>query len=64
MVIGDRTFALPWRFPYIYDLGEIWQQHTGLPFVFAAWVTTKKLDPDFLEQFNEALAMGLDFIHN
>jgi chorismate dehydratase len=62
LVIGDRTFALPWRFPYIYDLGEIWQQHTGLPFVFAAWVTTKTLEPEFLTQFNEALAMGLDFI--
>jgi chorismate dehydratase len=62
LVIGDRTFPLHWRFPYIYDLGEIWQQHTGLPFVFAAWVTTKKLDDNFISQFNEALALGIDYI--
>jgi chorismate dehydratase len=62
LVIGDRTFPLHWKFQYIYDLGEIWQQHTGLPFVFAAWVTRKKLDPEFLSAFNEALALGLDYI--
>ncbi len=62
LVIGDRTFALNWRFPYVYDLGEIWQQHTGLPFVFAAWVTTKELDPNFISRFNEALALGIAYI--
>ncbi len=23
---------------YIYDLGELWHKHTGLPFVFALWI--------------------------
>lgn len=27
---------------YIYDLGELWHEHTGLPFVFALWVANKK----------------------
>jgi chorismate dehydratase len=26
---------------YVYDLGEIWYQWTGLPFVFALWLTTR-----------------------
>ncbi|MEW6602996.1 MAG: menaquinone biosynthesis protein, partial [Nitrospirota bacterium] len=27
---------------YIYDLGELWQKYTGLPFVYALWVVRKK----------------------
>ncbi|MDH4028649.1 MAG: menaquinone biosynthesis protein [Nitrospirota bacterium] len=27
---------------HIYDLGELWYEHTGLPFVFALWVIRKK----------------------
>jgi len=31
---------------YVYDLGEIWYQKTGLPFVFALWTARKRLyDP-------------------
>jgi chorismate dehydratase len=30
-----------------------------LPFVFAAWITTKDLTPEFIRQFNEANAFGL-----
>jgi chorismate dehydratase len=26
---------------YIYDLGELWQKHTGLPFTFALWIYRK-----------------------
>ncbi len=28
---------------YIYDLGELWFRHTGLPFVFALWIVKKKV---------------------
>lgn len=28
--------------PFIYDLGEIWHKHTGLPFVFALWIVRKE----------------------
>ncbi|MFZ4544128.1 MAG: menaquinone biosynthetic enzyme MqnA/MqnD family protein [Saprospiraceae bacterium] len=62
LVIGDRTFPLHDRFPYIYDLGEAWMNHRHLPFVFAAWVTCKKLAPEFIAEFSEALAIGLDSI--
>jgi chorismate dehydratase len=62
LVIGDRAFSLLYRYPYVYDLGAIWKQHTGLPFVFAAWVSNKKLDEGFLCAFNQANAYGLDHI--
>jgi chorismate dehydratase len=29
-------------FPHIYDLGDIWFKHTGLPFVFALWIARKQ----------------------
>lgn len=50
------------KYPYVYDLGEAWLQHTGLPFVFAAWVSTRPLDPAFIQRFNAALKTGLDYI--
>lgn len=59
LIIGDRTIGLPRRFPYVYDLGEAWTAWTGLPFVFAAWVSVKPLEPAFIERFNAALEMGL-----
>lgn len=62
LVIGDRTIGLDKRFPYVYDLAEIWKKHTGLPFVFAAWVSVKELDADFLAAFNEALKEGMDHL--
>lgn len=62
VVIGDKTIGLEDKYPYIYDLGAIWKQLTGLPFVFAAWVACKPIDPEFLELFNEAQSIGLDRI--
>ncbi|MEO0340453.1 MAG: menaquinone biosynthesis protein [Bacteroidota bacterium] len=63
LVIGDRTIGLEEQFAYVYDLGEIWEKHTGMPFVFAAWVSNRQLDKSFIEQFNAALAHGLDHIN-
>ena len=62
LVIGDRTIGLDARFPYVYDLGAAWEEYTGLPFVFAAWVSNRPLDPAFIEKFNKALAAGLAHI--
>lgn len=62
LVIGDRTIGLDQQFEYVYDLGEVWEKLTGLPFVFAAWVSTKPLPSDFVAAFNAALAQGLNAI--
>lgn len=59
VVIGDRALEQRTCTPFIYDLAEAWIAHTGLPFVFAAWVANKPLPPAFTTQFNEANALGL-----
>ena len=62
VVIGDKALELEGKFKYTYDLAEAWKSHTGLPFVFAAWVATKELEPAFINHFNEALAYGIEHI--
>jgi chorismate dehydratase len=59
LVIGDRALALRGRFPYVFDLGKVWKELTGLPFVFAAWVSNREFPPDFCRRFNEATSFGL-----
>ncbi|MFL5501245.1 MAG: menaquinone biosynthetic enzyme MqnA/MqnD family protein [Gemmatimonadaceae bacterium] len=45
LVIGDAALVLGSnhreRYPHVYDLGEIWKQWTGQPFVFAVWVAQR-----------------------
>ncbi|RYY29846.1 MAG: radical SAM protein, partial [Sphingobacteriaceae bacterium] len=48
------------QYKYVYDLAEIWQKMTGLPFVFAAWIANKPINPEFMKSFNQALKTGLD----
>lgn len=58
LVIGDRALEQRAGTPYIYDLGTAWKEFTGLPFVFAAWVSNKKLPDEFVDAFNTANASG------
>jgi len=62
LVIGDRALEQRKISTFIYDLGSDWRAITGLPFVFAAWVSTKKLSDEFINQFDAANAMGLQHI--
>lgn len=62
VVIGDRTFALNGTFKYEFDLAEEWKKMTGLPFVFAAWVTTSEIDKDFVTEFDKVLGDGVNHI--
>lgn len=62
LVIGDKAIGLEKKFKYTYDLAEEWRNFTGLPFVFAAWVSNQPLPTDFLRDFNAALALGLAHI--
>ena len=60
VVIGDRTFSLNGVYTYEYDLAEEWKKFTGLPFVFAAWVSTNEIDSQFISKFNLALKSGVE----
>lgn len=47
LVIGDKVVTEPTpaiRYPYQLDLGAQWKEHTGLPFVFAAWMSRQETD--------------------
>jgi chorismate dehydratase len=59
VVIGDRALEQRLLSPYIYDLAECWKALTGLPFVFAAWISNKPLDPAFIRDFDEANRQGI-----
>lgn len=59
LVIGDRALKQRKISPYIFDLGLEWKKFTGLPFVFAAWISNKKLNENFINHFNDANAFGL-----
>src|SRR5690606_8506523 len=64
VVIGDRALEQRKKSAYSYDLGEAWKLHTGLPFVFAAWVGYHTFDPAFVSAFNEANAFGLEHLED
>lgn len=56
LIIGDPAMRLRPRSPwdYRYDLGELWAEKTGLPFVFAAWIACRDKHRD-----DEAIARTL-----
>lgn len=43
LVIGDAALIQNWEesFEHVFDLGEIWNEMTGLPFVYAVWAIRK-----------------------
>ena len=59
LVIGDKALDQELKSSYIYDLSEAWRSLYGLPFVFAAWVSKKKLREEFITNFNAAQSQGI-----
>lgn len=59
VIIGDRALENLSKYPYVYDLGLAWKQHTGLPFVFAAWVANQPIPAAFMAAFDTANGYGL-----
>ncbi|HTD92245.1 MAG TPA: menaquinone biosynthesis protein [Chitinophagaceae bacterium] len=62
LVIGDRALEQRKISTFIYDLGSEWRSITGLPFVFAAWVSTRPLSETFIRSFDIANELGLTHI--
>lgn len=62
LVIGDRALEQRKISTFIYDLASEWRAITGLPFVFAAWISNKPLPAWFIQRFNEANGLGLKHI--
>ncbi|MDX9787354.1 MAG: menaquinone biosynthesis protein [Desulfobacterales bacterium] len=60
LVIGDTALRENWHdaFPYVWDLGDLWSELTGLPFVFAVWAVRKA----FAEKHPETVATVLNLL--
>jgi chorismate dehydratase len=60
LLIGDDALAQERQWPklHIYDLGDLWYRHTGLPFTFALWIVRKGCcveEPGLFEKFKQDL---------
>jgi chorismate dehydratase len=64
LLIGDKVVCeQPIGLPHQVDLGEVWKEHTGLPFVFAAWMARPGIDLGSLpQQLETAKRAGLAHI--
>ncbi|HEV3033038.1 MAG TPA: cyclic dehypoxanthinyl futalosine synthase, partial [Polyangia bacterium] len=60
LVIGDAGFAAAERHPHVVDLGEIWRETTGLPFVYAVWAgRPDALGADEIGILQQSLSEGM-----
>ena len=65
LVIGDNALKrLKKSNEAVVDLAKEWFEMTGLPFVFAAWITNRKLSADTVEKFIQAKEIGKQLINN
>ena len=62
VLIGDQCFEFENNFRYKIDLAREWKEYSGLPFVFACWTANKHIDNTFINEFNEALKLGVNNI--
>ena len=59
VVIGDAAMNLPARLTTRVDLGQVWKDWTGLPFVFAVWAGRPDLPDDAIAGIRRAAELGL-----
>jgi chorismate dehydratase len=59
LIIGDRALQFRERFAYRYDLATAWREMTGLPFVFAVWVSLREIPKKVSSYFNVTQEEGL-----
>lgn len=60
LAIGDKVFSLEQHFNSKLDLAAEWKDFTGLPMVFAAWITEKQLPLDLENALKQALDFGVN----
>lgn len=62
VVIGDRALDVKSKFKFVYDLATEWYNFTNTPFVFAVWVAHKNVSKVWIDEFNNALKIGIENI--
>ena len=62
LVIGDAALRHKWhdRFDHVWDLCEMWNDMTGLPFVFAVWAVRKS----FAQAHPESVRRVIDMLQH
>jgi len=62
-VIGDAALLLSQRalYEYEYDLGSMWKDWTGLPFVFDVWAGRRSADRSEASRVHDALIQGREW---
>lgn len=60
LLIGDKALQQRSSFRHAYDLSEIWKEHTGLPFVFARWISTEKLLEEEIKVLDDSFNQGMN----
>lgn len=60
VLIGDKTFQLNQPYSLHLDLAEEWMNFTGLPFVFACWVSNVPLSAEQIILFEKSIRWGID----
>ena len=58
LVIGDAALKNKWEndFEHVFDLCEIWNQMTGLPFVFGVWAVRKSYAQKYPDKVSSVLS--------
>jgi len=59
LVIGDACFEQETQYQHITDLGDAWFNFTGLPFLFACWVSIKPVDDKIRHILDSSFASGI-----
>jgi cyclic dehypoxanthinyl futalosine synthase len=60
LVIGDAGFVAAERHAHVVDLGQLWRETTGLPFVYAVWAgRPDALGADEIGILQQSLSEGL-----
>ena len=62
LMIGDNVFTYRDEYPYRYDLAAAWKELTGLPMVFAVWITRPGVPEELIRELDEAFESGFDFV--
>ena len=63
LLIGDSALGLDPGGYHLLDLGEVWSNLTGLPFVYACWTGRRRAaGPDEVARLREAKAVGVSKI--
>ncbi len=62
LMIGDKVFKHRDQYPYKYDLSAAWKELTGLPMVFAVWITRPGIPDELIRELDDAFESGFEFV--